>query len=52
MGENMPAVVNFGPAPFTVELREIAVPEIGENDALSARGPGGQAEEVRLVVPG
>ena len=44
------AVVNFGPALFTVELREIAVPEIGENDALSARGPGGQAEEVRLVV--
>lgn len=52
MGENMPAVVNFGPAPFIIELREIAGPEIGENDALSARGPGGQAEEVRLVIPG
>ena len=32
----MPAVVNFAPAPFSVELREIAVPEIGENDVLLA----------------
>lgn len=36
MNDEMPAVVNFGPAPFSVELREIAVAEIGENDVLLA----------------
>jgi L-iditol 2-dehydrogenase len=36
MKDRIPAVVNFGPAPFSVELREIAVPEIGENDVLLA----------------
>jgi hypothetical protein len=36
MNDKMPAVVNFGPAPFSVELREIAVAEIGENDVLLA----------------
>ena len=36
MSDKMPAVVNFGPEPFSVELREIEVPGIGENDALLA----------------
>jgi L-iditol 2-dehydrogenase len=29
-----PAVVNFGNEPFSVELREVPVPEIGPNDVL------------------
>ncbi|MCI0536576.1 MAG: zinc-binding dehydrogenase [Verrucomicrobiales bacterium] len=29
-----PAVVNFGPKPFSVELREVPVPSIGEQDVL------------------
>jgi len=29
-----PAVVNFGPEPHSVELREVAVPEIGPDDVL------------------
>ena len=36
MNEKMPAVLNFAPEPFSVELREIPVPEIGENDVLLA----------------
>jgi len=36
MSDKMPAVVNFGPEPFSVELREIEVPGIGENDVLLA----------------
>jgi alcohol dehydrogenase/L-iditol 2-dehydrogenase len=30
----MPAVVNYGAAPDSVELREVPVPKIGENDVL------------------
>jgi L-iditol 2-dehydrogenase len=30
----MPAVVNFDPAPMSVELREVPVPEIGPGDVL------------------
>ena len=30
----MPAVVNFSPEPFSVDLREVPVPEIGESDVL------------------
>ena len=30
----MPAVVNFDPAPMSVEMREVPVPEIGPNDVL------------------
>jgi L-iditol 2-dehydrogenase len=32
----MPAVVNYAPEPHSVELREVPVPEIGENEALLA----------------
>jgi len=32
----MPAVVNFSAEPHSVEMREIPVPEIGENDVLFA----------------
>ena len=34
MPEKMPAVVNFAESPKSVELREIAIPEISENDVL------------------
>jgi L-iditol 2-dehydrogenase len=34
MSASMPAVVNYGPDPFSVELREVPVPEIGEHDVL------------------
>lgn len=34
MAEMMPAVVNYGAAAKSVELREVPVPEIGENDVL------------------
>lgn len=34
MNSTQPAVVNFAPEPHAVELREIAVPEIGEDDVL------------------
>jgi D-arabinose 1-dehydrogenase-like Zn-dependent alcohol dehydrogenase len=30
----MPAVVNFDPAPMSVELREVSVPQIAANDVL------------------
>ncbi len=30
----MPALVNYAPEPFSVELREVKVPEIGEHDVL------------------
>ena len=30
----MPALVNYGPEPYNVELREIPVPEIGESDVV------------------
>lgn len=32
----MPAVVNFDPEPYSVEFREVPLPEIGENDVLLA----------------
>jgi L-iditol 2-dehydrogenase len=32
----MPAVVNYAPEPDSVELREVPVPEIGDNDVLLA----------------
>lgn len=31
---SMPAIVNFARDPLSVELREVAVPEIGDNDVL------------------
>ncbi|HEY2344093.1 MAG TPA: alcohol dehydrogenase catalytic domain-containing protein, partial [Chthoniobacteraceae bacterium] len=34
MPNTMSAVVNFAPEPNRVELREIPVPDIGENDVL------------------
>ena len=34
MSATQPAVVNFGPAPHSVELREVPVPEIGVDDVL------------------
>ena len=34
MSETTPAVLNFAPEPYSVELREIPVPEIGETDVL------------------
>jgi L-iditol 2-dehydrogenase len=36
MSNNMPAVVNFASEPESVEIREIPVPEIGDNDVLLA----------------
>ena len=36
MSNNMPAVVNFAAEPESVEIREISVPEIGDNDVLLA----------------
>ncbi len=29
-----PAIVNFAPTPHSVELREVALPEIGTEDVL------------------
>lgn len=34
MSATQPAIVNFGAAPFSVELREVPVPEIGPDDVL------------------
>lgn len=34
MSKTMPAIVNFGSEPGSVELREIPVPEIGDEDVL------------------
>ncbi|MCF3651826.1 zinc-binding dehydrogenase [Synoicihabitans lomoniglobus] len=36
MSETMQALVNYGPEPGSVELREVAVPSIGEEDVLLA----------------
>src|SRR5258707_14287382 len=36
MNRTMPAVVNFGPEPHSVELREAPVPQIGDTDVLLA----------------
>ena len=36
MNRTMPAVVNYAPEPYSVELREVPVPEIGQNDVLLA----------------
>ena len=36
MNKKMPAVVNYAPEPNSVELREVPVPEIGEEDVLLA----------------
>jgi L-iditol 2-dehydrogenase len=36
MNRTMPAVVNYGPEPHSVELREVPVPQIGETDVLLA----------------
>jgi len=36
MSNNMPAVVNYASEPESVEIREIPVPEIGDNDVLLA----------------
>jgi len=36
MSDKMVGVVNFAAAPHSVELREVAVPEIGEDDVLLA----------------
>src|SRR5258707_13618560 len=36
MNRTMPAVVNYGPEPHCVELREVPVPEIGDTDVLLA----------------
>jgi L-iditol 2-dehydrogenase len=36
MSESMAAVLNYAPEPFSVELREIPVPEIGDTDVLLA----------------
>src|ERR1700761_2868935 len=32
----MPALVNYGPEPYNVELREIPVPDFGESDVVLA----------------
>ncbi len=34
MNSAMPALVNFAAAPHSVELREVAAPEIGPRDVL------------------
>src|SRR5260221_7245334 len=36
MNRTMPAVVNYAPEPNSVEIREIPIPEIGDNDVLLA----------------
>src|SRR5580700_6279256 len=36
MNRKMPAVVNYGPEPNSVEIREVPVPEIGGQDVLLA----------------
>jgi L-iditol 2-dehydrogenase len=36
MSKTMPAVVNFAAKPYSVELREVALPEIGDDDVLLA----------------
>ena len=36
MSKNMKAVVNFAPEPYSVEMRDIPVPEIGDTDVLVA----------------
>src|SRR5260221_3306127 len=36
MNRTMPAVVNYAPEPNSVEIREVPVPEIGDNDVLLA----------------
>ena len=38
MSANMPAVVNYAREPFSVEMREVPVPEIGERDVLMRVG--------------
>ncbi len=34
MSSRMPALVNYGREPLSVELREVKIPEIGEKDVL------------------
>jgi L-iditol 2-dehydrogenase len=34
MSETMPALVNYGREPFSVEMREVPVPEIGDREVL------------------
>ncbi len=34
MNQSMPALVNYGRDPFSVELRDVPVPEIGDRDVL------------------
>src|SRR5260370_36913883 len=36
MKKKMPAVVNYAPEPNSVEIREVPIPEIGEQDVLLA----------------
>src|SRR5476649_995048 len=36
MSNKMPALVNYAPEPESVEIREIPIPEIGDNDVLLA----------------
>ena len=36
MNNQMPAIVNYGPEPNSVEIREIPVPEIGDEEVLLA----------------
>jgi alcohol dehydrogenase/L-iditol 2-dehydrogenase len=36
MSESMPGLVNYAAKPHSVEIREVPVPEIGENDVLLA----------------
>ncbi len=36
MTDMMPGLVSYAPAPHAVELREVPVPEIGEDDVLLA----------------
>jgi L-iditol 2-dehydrogenase len=36
MNNEMPGIVNYGPEPNSVEVREIPVPEIGDEEVLLA----------------
>jgi L-iditol 2-dehydrogenase len=36
MKNTMPGIVNYGPQPHSVELREVAMPQIGDDDVLLA----------------
>ena len=47
---SMPGLVNYGREPFSVELRELPVPEIGEQDVLLRWAPSAYAAVISPVA--